>query len=127
MKSKRKRLVAELDKVFSLYIRYRDKKCVLCGKTDSLQCGHIFSRINYSTRWDKMNCWCQCSGCNLKHEYEAYTFYNWFIEKFGKKEFDNLHFQAHQIRKFKDYELEEMIKEYKEKIDKLLYTKKLPF
>ena len=70
--SDRKRLVKKLDKVFSQYIRFRDQRCVTCGSRENLQCGHLFSRTAYSTRWHPRNAFCQCSSCNLRHEHDPY-------------------------------------------------------
>jgi hypothetical protein len=115
-KSDRKKLVKELDRVFSLYIRARDKKCCLCGTTESLQCGHLFSRVAYSTRWDEANCYAQCASCNLKHEHNAWPFYRWFIGIYGQKAFDDLHELYGKPRKYADSELLDEIQKFKIKL-----------
>ena len=70
-------LVADLDKVFSIFIRTRDINeegysfCVTCGKPMTLktsQCGHFRSRTKYATRWEEKNCAAQCVGCNIFKE-----------------------------------------------------------
>jgi len=73
----RSSLIKRVDEAFSLFIRGRDGyRCFTCGKTKaiaslfgmSIQAGHLFSRTNYSTRWDELNTHAQCSGCNSYHE-----------------------------------------------------------
>lgn len=94
-KTSRKGAVNKADKYASLDIRL-DGKCVICGATDGLVetvsysytdewtdekhtvskvvshgplvCGHLFSRIAYSTRWDERDLYCLCSHCNIAME-----------------------------------------------------------
>ena len=74
-KVSRKSAVHMADVAFSAYIRTRDPVCVVCGTLEHGTCGHIFSRVHYSTRWDEDNAFRQCSGCNLRHEHDAWPFY----------------------------------------------------
>lgn len=115
-KRSRKAIVKELDKVFSQFIRQRDGRCVQCGKTDGLTCGHLFSRVNFSTRWDEENCWCQCFGCNLRHEHEFEPFRRVVEGKIGLSRYDSLWFRHNQMRRYKDFELTDLIKYYKDKL-----------
>ena len=115
-KPSRKALVKKLDQAVSLYIRNRDKACVVCGTTERLTNGHLFSRVAYSTRWDVTedgNCHAQCMGCNLRHEHDAYPFNNWYIMKFGKDKWDELHLRYATPKKYKDFELIELIEHIK--------------
>lgn len=63
------KLKAELDKVFSRYIRAKyPMVCYTCGKQSiALRCGHFVSRQYLATRWSELNCRPQCWGCNAKH------------------------------------------------------------
>ena len=103
-----KQLKKIADTLFSKYIRARDHNtCVLCGSTERPQCGHLLSRSASATRWDETQCFCQCSSCNFKHEFNAYPFIKWFIEKYGKEKLDEIQsrwnkpFQMHRG----DYEI----------------------
>ena len=107
-KPTRKSIVKKLDKLVSEIVRARDKKCITCGSTERLTCGHLFSRVAYSTRWDLTNCWCQCWGCNYRHEFDPYPFQRWFAAKFGQKKLDELWAKFHQVKKFKTFELIEL-------------------
>jgi hypothetical protein len=90
--SPRKKAVREADKQFSLYIRDRDgNRCVQCGSKERITCGHLFTRAAYSTRWDEGNAAAQCSGCNLRHEYDFYSLYKYFVCKYGQDVIDSLH------------------------------------
>lgn len=116
----RKGLVKKADTAFSLYIRARDgHQCVLCGSRDMIQCGHIFSRVAYSTRWDEDNAYAQCASCNMKHEHNAYPFLEWCRKKKGQKKMDELFRKWNSTVKYHDAELEAIAQEYKEKREHL--------
>jgi len=89
----------------SLFVRERDRKCVICGKTENLQCGHLFSRVAFSTRWDLVNCHCNCSGCNLRHEFNSAPYTLWFIKKYGVNTYEKLHFRFSHTKKYTDSDL----------------------
>lgn len=112
--AERKALVKEADRVFSLYIRKRDGHCVCCGTTENLQCGHLFTRGTYSTRWDEDNAFAQCGGCNLKHEHDTYPLTNYFLNRFGKAAYDELYKKHKTPAKFTNADLRDLIKKYKE-------------
>jgi hypothetical protein len=107
-KSSIARLKRELDKLVSQIVILRDGGCVVCGKRTNLQCGHLFSRAHLSTRWSLVNCNCQCSGCNFKHEFDTYPYTYWFFERYGKDEWDKLHEEYMTIKKWTRSELEEL-------------------
>jgi len=115
--SKRKALVAKADKYFSLYIRKRDEICVTCGARDNLQCGHLFSRIAYSTRWDEYNAYCQCRSCNLYHEACPAPLTNYFLSKYGQGAYMALYQKYRTTHKYYDAELDELANYYKEKLN----------
>lgn len=115
-KRKRSAIVRDLDREFSIFIRRRDgNRCVVCGSDHMPQCGHLFSRVAYSTRWDELNCHCQCAKCNINHERDHWPFTKWFLEKFGKKALGDLHAKYNKPRKFLDHELQELLNEYRRK------------
>lgn len=118
-KTKRKKLVEKLDKAVSEFVRKRDKKCVLCGRVDTLQAGHVFSRRAYATRWDyKRNVFGQCGGCNLKHTFNPIPYYTWYKQRFSEQQFNELYKDFVSIRKWTDKELEDLLEVInKESID----------
>ena len=123
----RSKLVKKLDTVFSQYIRLKNSidgisTCFTCGKKDNwkkLQNGHFQSRRHYSTRWDEINCQVQCAGCNVFKYGEQYVFGNKLDQKFGTGTARRLHIKAQQMIKLADFEIEDMIKRYKDFVDKM--------
>ena len=115
--TKRQTLMTALKTEHSLYIRSKGNRCVVCGSYDNLQCGHIFTCSHLSTRWDLEydgDCHIQCGGCNLKHENDAYPYYNWYINKFGKDKFDKLHIRHMTIKKYSIPDLEDLLERIKQ-------------
>jgi len=123
----RSKLIKKLDKIFSLYIRQRYAKneiaqCFTCGKKDhykKLQCGHFQSRKYYSTRWDEINCQVQCAGCNVFKYGEQYKFSVNLDAKYGEGTAERLSIKAQQIIKLSNFEIEDMIKRYKNFVDSM--------
>ena len=125
-KTTRKGWVRKLDKLVGDIVKARDGKCIVCGTTKQLTCGHLFSRIAYSTRWDLDNCYAQCLSCNFRHESDPYPMTEAVKEKYWHKLFnegnhigellesdvkdwiEGLHFKYVTPRKFKDFELAEL-------------------
>lgn len=86
----RKQITKKLDKIISKIVRLRDKKCVCCGSTDKLQCGHYVSRKYNALRWDLTNCHAQCGGCNIIHNRNPSTYSKYMIESYGTSIFKEL-------------------------------------
>ena len=79
----RKKLIKKCDELVSLIVRKRDKKCVCCNSTINLQCGHLIKRGKSYIRFDLVNCNCQCSRCNFRHNQYPEHYTSWFVEKWG--------------------------------------------
>ena len=85
------------DKLFSFYIRTRDKwRCVRCRRyhkppTSALHCSHYITRGAWNTRFDKENADALCYGCHQywggkgREEYKEFK-----IKQLGKKGFRDL-------------------------------------
>ena len=123
-----KKLVAKLDDVFQMVIRYRDNfTCITCGKKfpkgERQQChaGHYVSRGVYATRWDEENVNCQCAGCNLKQslaDVEVIHRYEVALEqKYGRGTVNRILEKKHQVFKLNRAWLEDNIKLYQEALD----------
>ena len=120
-----KKLIAELDRVFSIYtrLRYADKngivKCVTCGQPDHwkfMDCGHFVSRHNQSTRWDEINCQPQCKICNQAKGGKPKEFEDYLVEKYGRDEVECLKGRGHSTSKLFQWEIENYITVYKNRI-----------
>ena len=123
-----KKLVAKLDDVFQMCIRYRDNfTCITCGKKfprgerTHFHAGHYISRGVYATRWDETNVAGQCQSCNLKqsladveviHRYEVAL-----EEKYGRGTVERLLKKKHETFKPSRGWLEDNIKLYQEALD----------
>ena len=123
-KPTRSSLVKKLDTVFSQYTRLSNADnngyctCVTCNKTfhwKEIQAGHFMSRKHYSTRWDERNVKTQCVACNVYRAGEQYK-YSLFL---GSEVANVLYLQSKEIVKFTNYELEDMINDYSDKLKKL--------
>jgi rubredoxin len=112
-KPKLPKLLKEADRVFSLFIRGRDGyKCVICGSDFRPQNGHLITRKCKAIRFDEVNCNCQCQKCNYKHRYQPQFYDQWFLHKYGQKEFDRLTELSKVVYKFTVKELQEIINKY---------------
>jgi len=113
-KTARQRAVADADKWFSLYIRKRDgNRCVLCGATERIQCGHLISRGKANTRYDEDNANAQCATCNNKHEHYPELYTQWWIEQHGRQSYYDLVAKAWIVVKRSTDELREIATRYK--------------
>lgn len=95
-KAKRK-----LDKLWSTYIRQRDKVCTFCRSSyGKLDANHIMSRRHTATRWDVRNGNALCFTCHRRyHDDPAWGAY---MAKglIGKDLFRSLFSEAHTIKPF---------------------------
>lgn len=122
----------QADKLFSEYIRKRDRRCVLCNSSVNLTCSHYHSRRKESVRFDVDNCDTFCISCHMKMENEKgftsgkwhgtfvvlpkkYT--AWKMEQLGQKRYDALAARAaKRVKKDRKMELiriKELMKQLK--------------
>ncbi len=84
------------DALFSNFIRKRANYiCQRChkdygGPCQGIECAHVFSRRNISTRWDPDNALCLCTGCHAYWGEEPLEMYEWYKKKYGEAQFDAL-------------------------------------
>lgn len=98
-KNPRPKLKKRVDDIHSRLIRKKyGCVCVVCGSTNKVGCGHIFSREHEATRWDTQedgNCHPQCWPCNFGHEHNPWPYFAWYIGKYGKDALDTLEARWH--------------------------------
>lgn len=87
----RKSLIRKCDALVKEIVIFRDKSCVTCGSKSLLEPGHLFTRQVLATRWLLGNVFAQCHSYNLRHEYDPFPLTNYFLGKFGKKAYEELH------------------------------------
>lgn len=119
-KTLRQLAVKRADDAFSLYIRQRDGNMSVTGGRGVMTCSHLFSRSNYSTRWDEMNAFCQTAGENMRHEYDPSVLTLYFINRYGVEEYEKLARKFHSVCKMKTFEIEEVADRYMAKYQELL-------
>lgn len=112
MRKKILRLKDKAWKVFSLYIRNRDKRCITCGSTNSLQAGHFFHNV---LDFDPENIFAQCARCNhyLSGNLAIYSVN--LLKLLGKKKFDALnirHYRAMKGEKRSEQDYLDIIKKH---------------
>jgi hypothetical protein len=114
------KLKKKLDEVFSIFIRKRDKgKCYTCGlKKDpkQMQCGHFFTRSRMATRWNEINCHCQCVGCNIFKGGNTAEYACRLEKEYGQGIIQKLRKESLKVKQYKTGELEKLIEYYKKKI-----------
>ena len=75
-------LKARATRLHSQYVRLRDGRCVRCGRTDNLQCAHVFSRRYTATRTAELNAVALCASCHLyltQNPLEHVTFFRRYL------------------------------------------------
>lgn len=123
----RKKLIKELDKYVSVYVRYTnsDKQgyatCYTCGKRlpwRLVDNGHWQSRRYQKTRWDLSNMRVQCRNCNryMGGNYQVYT--PKIIKELGEEKAEEIKRLAHSGGKVTTEEMRVMLADIKKKLDK---------
>lgn len=89
--------------------------CVSCWNKDysKLQCCHIFSRTYRNTRWDLKNLLCMCAGCHFEAHKNPIKFVEKVREYLGEYEYQALKTRHNAIKKWKIYEMEELLESLK--------------
>ena len=134
MASARQKLVKDLDKVFSLFIRMRASDengyatCYTCGQVKKWKegdAGHFISRGAYSTRWNETNVQFQDKKCNIFQSGQQYLFSVALNRLHGEGTADALYVMSRQTRKYGVGEIKAMIEIYKDKVERLKRDKGL--
>ena len=103
----RKSLVAKLDKLFSMFIRLRDKRvfkgiCPLCGTRPQECVFHFITRSKHSIRWDPRNGVASCFADNIRYEHDQ-TFvekvFTWYKLRHGEQAWEDLKRDGNRIAK----------------------------
>lgn len=114
------------DRAFSLYIRRRDSKdgvfvCCSCGQMkpfEQADAGHFINRRWMALRYDERNVHAQCSFCNRFDEGNNIGYTRFMIRKYGDETVDLL-LSMKVSYKWTDFELDILIKEWKDKAELL--------
>lgn len=127
-------LKKKLDRVFSVYIRLRDSdesgfcSCITCGAINhwkEVDAGHFYNRDRNSTRYHENNVHAQCRSCNRYQSGETAKYGYNLMNKYDMAILKELNDLQSMYKKWKTYELEELINSFKEKIRKILEKKSI--
>lgn len=114
-KSKRKGVSwykRKLDKVFSLWVRRRERACVTCGARGNLQAGHFVSRSCNQLRFDERNVHTQCLRCNVFLRGNMVVYADFMERTYGSGILKEMMREKVKMKQWKVSELEELIKKY---------------
>lgn len=109
----RRWLIAELDRLTSVSVRRRDRRCVTCGTALRLQCSHFYSRRHLRTRFDPRNCNAMCAGCNSRHNSDPTEYLRFMNERYGSDVVAELERLRADTRKVTDEELIRVLERFK--------------
>jgi 5-methylcytosine-specific restriction endonuclease McrA len=119
-------ILSYCDELFSLKIRHRHGwQCQRCGAkfarlAQNLHCSHFWSRSNKATRYDEDNCDALCADCHAIWEDDKNGAYRAFkISQLGQERFDALKRRARSCIKFGAWELEQMLRELMEEMQRM--------
>ena len=101
----RRWLVAELDRLVSLFVRGRDRRCVTCGSSRHLLCSHFYSRRHLALRFDLRNCNAMCAGGNRRHNHDPSSYLTYMQDRYGPGVVEELGRLKGNTRKMTDEEL----------------------
>ncbi len=91
--------IKPLDKLFSQYIRLRDKVCQRCGSSNGLQTSHFWGRVRKSVRYDEENACLLCFGCHHYFHANPAEHTAWFQKHLGERAFELLQVRATRPQK----------------------------
>lgn len=121
------KLVKKLDKIFSKWVRFKDAKkgyvkCITCGKIEppeDCDAGHYISREVKALRWDERNVHPQCRQCNRFKEGRKDEYALALQRLYGKDILEELNKEKWMPFRLDSLVLQEMIKDYKNKLKNL--------
>lgn len=109
----RRRLIAELDRLTSVIVRRRDRRCVTCGTALGLQCSHFYSRRHLATRFDLRNCHAMCAECNRRHNIDQTPYHDFMLDRYGPEVVEELDGLRKSLGKVTDEELLRTLEQFK--------------
>jgi hypothetical protein len=116
------KLKEKLWKVFSLYIRERDKyTCFTCGRQGSgsgMHAGHFISKRvgGIALYFHEDNCNAQCYNCNINLGGNQWE----YGKRLGEKKVEELqHIRRNVIEKWSEYDYLQKIELYQKKLEEL--------
>lgn len=121
------KLLAKCQKVFNEYIRARDrdKGCISCSSPKVEHASHYFSMGHYSAlRFTDDNCHGSCHRCNVWLHGNLIEYRKGLVKRIGEEKVKLLELSSdlRRVKRWERFELEILIKHYKNEIEKLQHT-----
>lgn len=113
-------LIRELDATISTYVIARDAGCVTCGAKTDLTASHFIHRGKKSVKYVEANIFCQCASCNRTHNHNQGPLTIVFFSRYTWEHYHQLEGKARELSHFKEYQLQELLHEWKEKLSRIL-------
>lgn len=109
------------DVEFSRFIRLRDRRCVLCGSVQNLQCSHLFTKAqSNAVRWDARNAHTLCAACHYRHHTRPdYAFYEWTKKRIGEQDVEEIRASSKQTTDWTPEHVQSIARYYKGLADQL--------
>lgn len=119
-KTERAKIKDKLDKEWRIAVYNKaGNRCEYCGKQETLNAHHIFSRSNLTMRWLISNGVCVCVAHhvfgNISFHKAPIEMLEWIKEKRGKEWYDWLLRVSHTVTKYSVIELKELLEYYRKK------------
>lgn len=127
--------IKRLDTIFSKFIRLRDTndegygKCISSGKFvhyNDADAGHFMSREHMATRWNEKNVHLQSRGDNRFKQGKQFSQALNIDRKYGSGTCEILMVESKRLSKITDFEIEALIKHYRDRARKLAARKVFP-
>ena len=132
LKKRKKTKISTLDnklwRIFSKYIRLRDRfqddycRCISCGSIHlwkDMHAGHFIGRRHKSIKFDEINVHAQCCKCNTFGEGEQWKYGKALQKKYGEDVIDQLEVKK-KLNKIPDrLWYQEQIKIYTQKVKEM--------
>ena len=117
---------ADIDKLFSVFIRQRDEVCQFPLRSPedyhlgNLQNSHFFGRSARSVRWDEDNCDALCARHHQFLESRKNGEYaDWKLQQLGAFKFATLKKKYYSLKHWKPQEKLALLSKYKEHVERL--------
>ena len=98
-----------MDRLVSVIVRRRDRRCVTCGEARGLQCSHFYSRRYLAVRFDLRNTNAMCAACNRRHNEDPGPYLRFMRECYGAEVVAELAALRDDTRKVMDDELRQAL------------------
>jgi 5-methylcytosine-specific restriction endonuclease McrA len=91
-------LMRKADRLFSIHLRGKFKKCQHCGSTRALNAAHIISRDCRKLRYSEINVLCLCAACHFFFHKHPLQFAEWVKKLKGRGTYKKLIKESNELQ-----------------------------